>query len=207
MGTIKSREKSKDAVADILKGKPADSDKLFSYFKVFMGDRGVAAITPSSRYLVRRVMKALDLDHAKDVIEYGAAQGVMTRTLLGKIHKDSKILAIELNKNLFDSLREISDPRLTIYNGDVREIDEIARRFGVGSADVIFSGIPFAFLSPEDRHTLLKKTSQLLRPGGRFVAYQVTTHLIPLLKRHFKKVRIELEIRNLPPHFVFTAFK
>jgi len=207
MPTHQSHDKSKEAVADILKGKPVDSGKLFSYFKVFMGDRAVAAITPSSRYLVRRVMKALDLEHAKDIIEYGAAQGVMTRTMLGKLRKDAKVLAIELNKDLFESLRDVSDPRLTIYNGDVREIDQLAPRFGVGSADVIFSGIPFAFLSPEDRHALLKKTAHLLRPGGRFVAYQVTTHLIPLLKLYFKKVRIELEIRNLPPHFVFTAFK
>jgi phospholipid N-methyltransferase len=207
MGTHGSHEKSKGAVADILKGKPADSDKLFSYFKVFMGDRAVAAITPSSRYLVRRVMKALDLEHARDIIEYGAAQGVMTKTMLGKLPKEGKILALELNKDLFESLREVSDPRLTIFNGDVREVDQIAQRFGVGTVDVIVSGVPFAFLSPDDRHALLKKTAHMLRPGGRFVAYQVTTHLIPLLKRHFKKVRIEFEIRNLPPHFVFTAFK
>ena len=51
------------------------------------------------------------------------------------------------------------------------------------------------------------KTSALLNPGGRFVAYQVTTHLIPMLKDYFSNVDIQFEVRNMPPHFVFTALK
>ncbi|MHB2025284.1 MAG: class I SAM-dependent methyltransferase [Elusimicrobiota bacterium] len=189
------------------RGSAKSKSKVFSYFKVFIGDHGVAAITPSSRFLVNRVMRGLQPERAKDVIEYGAAQGVMTRRILQKMPSSGKLLAIELNKDLFESLGQITDARLKILNGDVRSIDAIAAQFGMGSVDAIASGVPFAFLAVEERRQLLEKTVQLLRPGGRFVAYQVTTHLIPLLRQYFKKVKIEFEIRNLPPHFVFTAYK
>ena len=101
----------------------------------------------------------------------------------------------------------MKDPRLTTLQGDVREIDKILKDHGLSGADVIVSGVPFAFFSGRGRHELLTKTSSLLNDGGRFVAYQVTTHLIPLLKDYFSDVDIQFEVRTIPPHFVFTALK
>jgi phospholipid N-methyltransferase len=152
----------------------------------------------------------MDLKNNKNVSEYGAADGPMTRRVLEKLQPSGKVVAIELNEKLFDSLRRLSsDPRFFPVHGDVRQVGAIAARHGIGDgqADVIISGIPFAFLSGRGRHELLMKTSELLRPGGRFVAYQVTTHLIPLLKDYFSRVETQFEIRNIPPHFVFTAHK
>ena len=181
--------------------------KSFSYFKAFLDDRAVASITPSSKFLVERVIKAMELRKAKVVVEYGAAEGVMTREILSRLPEDGILVALELNAKLFESLKGIQDPRLRPVNGDVCQIDKVLAHAGVKSVDVIVSGIPFAFLRPRARHELLTKTSDFLNPGGRFVAYQVTTHLIGLLEDYFAKVKTQFEVRNLPPHFVFTAFK
>jgi phospholipid N-methyltransferase len=81
------------------------------------------------------------------------------------------------------------------------------RREGIEAADVVVSGIPFSYFDRERRKALLRKTNGILKPGGRFVAYQFTTHLIPLLKQHFRRVDTQFEVRNLPPHFIFTAHK
>ncbi len=181
-----------------------------AYIKTFADDKGVAAVMPSSRYLVGRTLRAMDVKHAKRIIEYGAAAGVMTRKILQEMPENGKILSIELNDGFYEKLKSLkSDSRMSLYHGDVRQIDSIAKEhgFSMGEVDVIVSGIPFAFLGCEGRAELLRKTSALLKPGGRFVAYQVTTHLIPILKNHFQKVKIQFEIRNIPPHFVFTAFK
>jgi phospholipid N-methyltransferase len=195
-------------VEEIFKDDKEADDKLFGYFKTFMDDKGVAAVTPSSKFLVERTVKAMDARGAKVIVEYGAAQGVMTKQILKKMPADAKLLAIELNDDLYKELTSrLDDPRLITVNGDVRNIEQIVAQHSLGPIDVIVSGIPFAFLSGRGRHELLKSTSELLRPGGRFVAYQVTTHLIPLLKDYFKRVKTEFEIRNLPPHFVFTSFK
>ena len=177
------------------------------YVKVFMDDPAVAAVTPSSRFLVNRTVKAMDLEHAKVIVEYGAARGVMTKRILEKMRPDAKLYAIEFNADLYEELKNLTDPRMTTIHGDVREIEKILAKHGQTGADVIVSGVPFAFFSGRGRHELLTKTSALLNPGGRFVAYQVTTHLIPMLPDYFSKVDTQFEVRNMPPHFVFTALK
>jgi phosphatidylethanolamine/phosphatidyl-N-methylethanolamine N-methyltransferase len=185
-------------------------DKVFSYFKSFIDDKGVASVTPSSKFIVERVVKAMDLRGCKFVIEYGAASGPITRRILEEMPADGKLIAIELNDELFARLKEtIKDPRMIPVSGDVRQIKKIAEQHGfpVGHVDVITSGIPFAFLSGRGRHELLKDTHDLLKPGGRFVPYQVTTHLVGMLEEYFRKVKTQFEVRNIPPHFVFTAFK
>jgi phospholipid N-methyltransferase len=184
-----------------------EDSKFMGYVKVFLDDPAVAAVTPSSRFLVDRTVKAMNLKNAKVVVEYGAARGVMTRKILEQMRPDAKLLAIEYNADLYNELKDLKDPRMTALQGDVREIDKILKAHGLTGADVIVSGVPFAFFSGRGRHELLTKTSDLLNPGGRFVAYQVTTHLIPMLKDYFSDVDIQFEVRNMPPHFVFTALK
>ncbi len=184
-----------------------EDSKFMGYVKVFMDDPAVAAVTPSSRFLVNRTVKAMDLEHAKVIVEYGAARGVMTRRILEKMRPDAKLLAIEFNADLYAELKDLKDDRMIAIQGDVREIDKILAQHGLKGADVIVSGVPFAFFSGRGRHELLTRTSALLNPGGRFVAYQVTTHLIPMLPDYFSKVDTQFEVRNMPPHFVFTALK
>jgi phosphatidylethanolamine/phosphatidyl-N-methylethanolamine N-methyltransferase len=203
-------KKSVNKVEEVFKDSKSADDKLFSYFKVFMDDKGVASVTPSSKYIVDKVIKAMDLKTNKIVIEYGAADGPMTKRIIERLHPDGNLVAIELNETLHEKLRKLSDDRrFHPVQGDVRQVEQIAARYGIarGQADVIISGIPFAFLSGRGRHELLLATSELLRPGGRFIAYQVTTHLIPLLKDYFARVDTQFEVRNIPPHFVFTAYK
>lgn len=182
-------------------------DDFLSYFRAFLDDKGVASVTPSSQFLINRVIKAMDLRRADLVVEYGAAEGVMTRIILKNMPASGRLVAVELNSKLFASLKLIDDPRLTVVQGDVRQIDALIAPAKPGSVDAIVSGIPFAFLKGRERHELMLKTSELLKPGGRFIAYQVTTHLIGMLEEYFAKVKTQFEIRNLPPHFVFTATK
>ncbi len=203
----KGMNKLEEIMADSKKEPKDDDSRFMGYVKVFMDDPAVAAVTPSSKYLVERTVSAMDLENARVVVEYGAAQGVMTRRILEKMRPDATLLAIEFNAALFEELKKVRDPRLTLVQGDVREIDKILELHGIKGVDVIVSGVPFAFFSGRGRHELLTKTSDLLRPGGRFVAYQVTTHLISMLKDYFSNVDIQFEVRNIPPHFVFTALK
>lgn len=190
-------------------GADAGPDEIFGYLKAFLADPGVAAITPSSRYLTARTVKALSLEGAKVVVEYGAARGVLTRRILQKLDPDARLVAVEFNREFFEDFSaRVRDPRLIPVHGDVTKIDEILARLGIAGADRVVSGIPFSFLSEKGRRELLAKTSALLPRGGRFVAtYQITMHLIPLLKDYFGKVDIQYEVRNIPPCFVFTGIK
>ncbi|MFI5362602.1 MAG: class I SAM-dependent methyltransferase [Elusimicrobiota bacterium] len=191
------------------RGAGVDEDGNFmGYVKSFLDDRSIGSVTPSSKYLVERMVKSAALEDARVVVEYGAAEGVITRDLLRKMRPDAKLIAVEFNEGFYASLRErVKDPRLVPVRGDVREIEKILAAQGLAKADRIVSGVPFALFTGRERHEILTKTSNLLSPGGRFVAFGYTTHLIPMLKDYFSDVDIQFELRNLPPSFVFTALK
>lgn len=207
----KGRAKLEELIDEAKKNKSEDDDRgdFMGYFRVFLDDPAVAAVTPSSKYIVERVIKAMNLKEAKTIVEYGAAQGVITRRILSEMRPDARLVAVEFNQKLFDELvATVKDDRLIPVHGDVREIDKILARAGVTApVDAVTSGVPFSYFSNRGRHELLLKTSEIIRPGGRFVPYQVTTHLIPLLKDYFSDVDTQFEVRNIPPHFVFTAVK
>lgn len=185
-----------------------DDGRFLDYVKVFLDDKNIGSVTPSSKYLVERLVKSADLSDAKVVVEYGPARGVVTRHILKKMRPDAKLVAVEFNEKFYADLTKIvKDPRLIPVRGDVREIDKILAALGIAHADCVVSGVPFSLFTGRDRHVILTKTSDLLKAGGRFVAFGYTTHLIPMLKDYFSDVDIQFEVRNIPPSFIFTALK
>lgn len=182
-------------------------DRPFSYIENWFKEPAIASFAPSSKVLQRKVIKELDLSRAKVVVEYGAAEGVLTRPMLEAMPRDSKLVAFELHDKFYEALAEIDDPRLIPVHGNVLDVDKVLRDHGLDGADRVTSGIPFSFLNPRQRHALLTKTYEMLPIGGRFVPYQVTPHLVPLLKDYFHDVDVDWVVRNLPPNFVFTCVK
>jgi phospholipid N-methyltransferase len=178
------------------------------YLKRFLKDDKVATVQPSTRFVIKRVLKGLALGGVEAAVEYGPADGVITGKMLEHMPPTASLIAIERNVDFYNELRSnIPDPRLKAVNGDVLNVEKIVREQGFAHVDRIVSGIPFSFLTMPAREALLASTARSLKPGGRFVAYQFTTHLIPLLKRHFHKVDVGFEIINIPPVFVFTCIK
>lgn len=202
--------KSRDGFDKLIKAGAGGGRALrrpFNYLGTFIGDAGVAAIHPSSKYLVSRVVRAVEQGRPRVVVEFGAADGVMTKKILKGLAQDGLLAAIERNEGFYKSLAEIRDARLRTARGDALDMKKILGEMGIGKADCFVSGIPFSFLSPAERSALVHEVYCHLPHGGRFVAYQCTTHLIPLLRGQFQQVKVELELRNMPPHFVFTAIK
>ncbi|MFI5347238.1 MAG: class I SAM-dependent methyltransferase [Elusimicrobiota bacterium] len=196
------------SASDRAKSRDEHDGEFMGYVKAFWDDRSIGSVTPSSRFLVERMVKSASLEDAKLVVEYGPADGVITRDLLKKMRPDARLIAVEFNEKMHAALLEkVKDPRLTAIRGDVRRIDNLLAAQGVTSVDRIVSCVPFALFTGRERHEILTKTSNILGPGGRFVAFGYTTHLIPMLKDYFSDVDIQFEVRNIPPSFVFTALK
>ncbi len=179
----------------------------FNYFETFMKDPEVAAIHPSSKFVVKRVIRAMNMHNVRSVVEFGAAEGVITHRMLKNLHSEGFLLAIEKNSKFYRTLSLIRDNRLKPVHADVRDFKRIMCDSGIKNVDCIVSGIPFSFMTQQERNQLIADVHSCLTAGGRFVAYQFTTHLIPLMRRHFRKMHVEFEIRNIPPHFILTGIK
>jgi len=182
------------------------------YVKNFIKDRNIASITPTSKMGVREVCEKMDLSRKVVIVEYGPATGVFTNYLLDHITADSMIIAIELNDNFVDYLRENTrDSRLKIHHDSAENIIEIVKKHGLEKVDYVISGIPFSLMDEETRENIVKRTSHVLKPGGKFLPYQTffqkDEHLMVYLQDYFSSAQDKFFLRNLPPMRVYEAIK
>ncbi|WP_232798126.1 class I SAM-dependent methyltransferase [Salinibacter altiplanensis] len=181
-----------------------------AYIKNFFQDRDVAAIAPSSSFLVRRVCKWIDFEEDQIIVEYGPGNGVFSEFILDRMTADSTLLLIESNPAFVEMLedRTADEPRAVVVEDRAERIVEILDAHGVDAVDYIVSGIPFSFLDETEREGLLARTRDVLAANGKFLVYQNYNHLEAPLREHFSEVTKEYEPRNIPPTmFAYEAQK
>lgn len=172
-----------------------------SYIKNFIQDRDVAAIAPSSSFLVERVCKWIDFDEPATIVEYGPGNGVFSEYILEHMTSDSTLILIESNPDFVEDLREKTkdDSRAIVVEDLAQNVEDILAEQGIDGADYIVSGIPFSFLDEEEKNALLERTCDVLTEDGKFLVYQNYNHLEEPLREHFSEVSKEREFRNIPP--------
>jgi len=178
-----------------------------TYLKNFIKDKDVASITPSSKFCIRKVCDHIDFKRDNVIIEYGAGTGVFTRYLLQRLSKNSRLIVFETNPEFFKKLRKIDDPRLQMYNESVEHVIDLIGESLRGEIDYIISGIPFSFLDDRTKLSILKQSLEVLKEGGKFLAYQTSGHLKTPLKKVFGDVSTKLEFLNVPPMMIYEAVK
>lgn len=180
-----------------------------AYIKNFIKDRDVAAVTPSSSFLVKRVCRWIDFTRPNVIIEYGPGTGVFTKHLVAEMTDDSKLILIEGNDAFVQELRQrfSHDDRVEVYHDRAENVEEVVQAAGESAADYVISGIPFSFLDDDVKHELIARTRDILTGEGQFLVYQNYNHMEKPLRRHFGDVHKEYEILNLPPMFAYRASK
>ena len=177
-----------------------------NFLKIALKDHKVAAISESSSWAVHRVVELLPKD-TRYAVEYGPGTGVMTRRILRGLPEDGKLVAIELNKELFHALGKIKDLRFEPVLDDVLDWTKRSSDEKADSVDAVISTIPFSFLNARERNILIERTFRMLRPGGRFITCQFSLLVFPLIRRYFRKAKFSIEVRNFPPYFVMWGEK
>ncbi len=186
---------------------------LGPHLRAFLKDpKGVAALTPTSRASVERIVSKLPAAEAELVVEFGPGSGVLTRALLERLQPEARLVAIEKNAELAARLTaNFDDPRLVVVHDTAARVREILAGMGLGAADCALSGIPFFWLPPEVALAIVASTHAALVDDGTFVTYQTfyqpRRHLRVHLERCFRTVRSELDLRNLPPYRICQAVK
>ena len=186
---------------------------LGAHLRAFWRDpKGVAALTPTSRASIARIVSKLPVSEARVAVEFGPGSGVFTRTLLERLGPRARLLAIEANSESAGRLAaQLPDARLTVVHDTAAQVREIVSELGLGRVDCALSGIPFFWLGPEAALEIVASTHAALAPGGVLVTYQMfylpRRRLQVHLERCFRTVRSELDFRNLPPHRIYEAVK
>jgi phospholipid N-methyltransferase len=186
-------------------GAPNGNVMLFAR-NFFRHPRMLGSIVPSSRFLIKQLLEPINFARARVIVEYGPGVGGITAEVLRRMRPDAVLVAIEMNPDFVGYLRSsIADRRLKVVEGSAEAVDEILRRFGYTHADYIISGIPFSTIPAPLRERILRKTCDLLEPGGAFLVYQFSTRVLRDLKRIFGYVGRKFEPFNVLPAHLFIC--
>ena len=93
---------------------------------------------------------------------------------------------------------------LYVTKNSAETIQDSLNELGIGSADVVVSGIPFSTMSSTQGMQIVRNVSSSLSPGGRFVAYQLRNTVANLSDKVFgSPSQIFTVWKNIPPMRVY----
>lgn len=165
----------------------------------------VGSIVPSSHHLEQRLVQGARIAEARMVVELGPGTGGTTAAFLRAMAPGARLLAIELNPDFHHHLSmNIADTRLILELGSAERIAEFLAAHRLAAPDAIVSGIPFSTMAPGVCEHIAATVAAVLRPGGRFVAYQVRPHVTRYMAPHLGEPQADWEVVNIPPVRVFT---
>lgn len=168
----------------------------------------VGSVVPSSRFLEQRLVRQAGIRDAQTVVELGPGTGGTTAAILQAMAPTARMLAIELDRDFHRHLRaSIADPRLVLELGSAERLAEFLAAHRLGAPDAIVSGIPFSTMPATVSDRIAATIAQVLRPGGRFVAYQVRGHVANFLAPYLGEPDKQWEMVNVPPVRVYTWIK
>lgn len=180
-------------------------EQSITYIKNLIKDPKVASVSPTSANVIAKMLKGVDFESIKVLVEYGPGDGVITRELLKRLNPDAKLIAIELNEPFVRELGKIDDQRLTVVHGSAEDVRSILSEQGVHDVDLVISGIPFSLVRYRTRVKILSATRVVIKTEGSLLVYQASIQLKSLLQKYFKDVSVQYAWKNIPPLFIFRA--
>ena len=178
-----------------------------SFFRsMFRNYRTVGAISPSSRFLYKKMISPMDLAHDIHIVEFGAGSGTFTDALLKKITSGSSLSIFEIDPLFIKKLqlKYKNDKRVVVYSVGA---EESTKFFGAGSIDYILSSLPFGLMDEVVVLRILESAKHILKSSGKFIQFQYFLQNKKEIHSIFPKVRYKFTPLNLPPAFVYICRK
>lgn len=156
----------------------------------------------SSKALAKKLVKPLCSDKPLNIIELGAGDGIVTKHILKKTSKTSKLHSFEINEKFVSKLHQIEDNRLVIHHSCVSNLISI---FSKNEIDYVISSLPLANIEAHFKEELTKNIKYILKPQGVLIQYQYAKSDLKLLEYNFPKINTSYCINNLPPAFIYNC--
>lgn len=174
----------------------------------FKNPRMLGSLIPSSRFLVKQLLRNINWEQARVIVEYGPGVGTISGDILKRMRPDATLVVFEINDDFVRHLQSrFNDPRLRVVHRSAAEVRTVLNELGLGPADYAISGIPFSMMSEADRKAVVSNTHAALRTGGSFLVYQFSSRVLSYLEEMFGEVRRQFEPLNILPARLFHCVK
>lgn len=165
----------------------------------------IASFAPSSRFLARKLIKGIDFERAKCIVELGAGTGPVTEQLVRRIRPHTRLIVLERDPDFCTRLRA-KFPKAEIVEGDAAHIDQLLADRGVTQVDHMISGLPLPSFPAELRDAIIRASAKVLAEQGTFRQLTVMPLVYKkLYRRYFDDVRFRFVALNLPPAGVYVC--
>jgi phospholipid N-methyltransferase len=169
--------------------------------------RTTGAIARSSRFLVKEMLKPIDFQNAKVIVELGAGDGVLTFEILSRMSPDAKLLCFEINPQFCEILRGIEDKRFQLIEDSAEHLYEYVEKLGFKEVDYVISAIPFVALPDELSYSIVGGCHKALKKTGLYIQFHYSTMIKKMYQHIFGNVDINFVALNIPPAFVMICIK
>jgi phospholipid N-methyltransferase len=169
--------------------------------------RTTGTITRSSKSLCKHMIKYVNFNEAKVLVELGAGDGVITKHILNKMKADTKLLSFEVNAEFCKRLRAINDPRLIIIEDSAENLEKYLLEHKLKEVDAVISAIPFVSLPDELGLSIIGECERFLKIGGKFTQMHYSLLAKKLYQKVFGNVNVHFVPINIPPAFVLVCEK
>jgi len=177
------------------------------FLQYLKNPRDVGSITPSSKYLIKKMISQIDFPNARYILELGSGNGCITKELLKNMDLESKLITFETNEKFCETISKIEDERLYIINDSAENILHYLEKLKIKKADYIISGLPLAILPKDTRKIILNSISKSLKENGLYIQFQYSLRSYKQIKQLFSQVNVNFTPLNIPPAFIYICKK
>lgn len=174
------------------------------FFRQFLrSPASMGSVIPSSRALAKAVTEVVAWQPGQVVVELGAGTGAISQGLLDSGLPPEALTMIELDRPLFEYLRD-RFPGVRVINGDATRLADILRQQGIEDVGTVVSGVPMINMPLAFQRAITEQVFTVLGRGGCMLQYSYS----PLSPIRAKKLGLEAKpvrfvVRNLPPATVW----
>lgn len=180
--------------------------KKKGFFSEFLKQgKDVGSITPSSKFLVKKMIEPVDFSTAKIIVEFGPGTGVITKEILKHMSDDARLIVFEINCEFVENLKKIADTRMEPVKDSAENMEKHLAEKGIKKVDYIISSLPLTMVPRKTEYAILNSVKKILNPGGALIQFQYSIASLKKLKEIFDDVKIDFTPMNVPPAFVFTC--
>jgi phospholipid N-methyltransferase len=172
---------------------------LLFFRKFLRHGRRVASFAPSSRPLAAALCDHVTPDRPQVIVELGAGTGAVTAVACERMHPESRLIAVEIDRQFCRELRRRC-PRAEVLPIDVRSLPANLERLGVPRVDVMLNGLPTPSLPRPVNRVVLDAFARFASADAVFSQLTVMPWVYkPIYDRLFHEVTFRLVLRNVPP--------